>query len=345
MFVYNAWYIAAWASEVERQPLHRTLLDEAIVLYRKRDGSAVALEDACPHRKLPLSMGTVNGDLIQCGYHGLEFDCTGQCVHIPGQQKIPRRAKVRSYPVVERWGLLWLWMGEAGTADAGDIIDIPHYEDSSWGVNRGPAMPIDCDYRYMTDNLVDPSHVSYVHKSSLGNEETVGIPVTTEEKGNAVIVSRWIENAVVAPFFQPYMKFSGKADRLQHYEVRLPCSAVIKDVISPAGSGAPQGNIHPDSFLLDSYNFLTPVTADSCRYYWFQVRNFDAQDAAVSAQLTEDFITAFNEDVLILEAVHRGIKNTRAELIHLQIDAGSARLRRLLDEMVRQEQAARKQQQ
>ena len=131
MFVYNAWYIAAWASEVERQPLHRTLLDEAIVLYRKRDGGAVALEDACPHRKLPLSMGTLKGDLIQCGYHGLEFDCTGQCVHIPGQREISQRAKVRSYPVVERWGLLWLWMGEAATADASDIIDIAHYEDPS----------------------------------------------------------------------------------------------------------------------------------------------------------------------------------------------------------------------
>jgi vanillate O-demethylase monooxygenase subunit len=141
------------------------------------------------------------------------------------------------------------------------------------------------------------------------------------------------------------MKFSGKADRLQHYEVRVPCSAVIKDVISPAGSGAPQGNIHADSFLLDSYNFITPVTADSCRYYGFQVRNFEPQDNAVSVRLTEDFIVAFNEDVRVLEAVHSGIKNSRAELINLQIDAGSARLRRRLDEMIRQEQADRKPQQ
>ncbi|MBT3427149.1 MAG: aromatic ring-hydroxylating dioxygenase subunit alpha [Gammaproteobacteria bacterium] len=338
MFLHNAWYIAAWASEVERQLVHRTLLGEPVVLYRKRDGSAVALEDACPHRKLPLSMGILKDDLIQCGYHGLEFDCSGRCVNIPGQEKISPDARVKSYPVVERWNLLWVWMGEAGSENTDDIIEIPHYTDSHWGINRGPAMSIDCDYRYMTDNLVDPSHVSYVHKSSLGNEDSIGIPVKTREEDNSVIVSRWILNAELAPFFQPYMKFSGKADRLQHYEVRLPSSAVIKDVIAPAGSGAPEGKIHPDSFLLDSYNFVTPVSADSCRYYWFQVRNFDAQDKAVSSSLTEAFMTAFNEDVQVLEAVHSGIKNSRSELIHLQIDSGSARLRRLLNKMLSQEQ-------
>ena len=339
MFLYNAWYIAAWASEVERALVHRTVLEKPMVLYRKHDGSAVALEDACPHRKLPLSMGTLKGDLIQCGYHGLEFDCSGQCVNVPGQDRISPDARVKSYPVVERWNLLWVWMGETGAEDAGDIIDIPHYTDPSWGINRGPAMSIDCDYRYMTDNLVDPSHLRYVHKSSLGNADTVGIPVSNEVQGNSVIVSRWIKNALVEPFFQPYMKFSGKVDRLQHYEVRLPSSAVIKDVIAPVGSGAPEGNIHPDSFLLDSYNFVTPVSADHCRYYWFQMRNFDAEDAAVSSRLTEDFIAAFNEDVIVLEAVHKGIKNTRTELVHLQIDSGSARLRRLLDKMMTQEQS------
>lgn len=339
MFLRNEWYVAAWDWEVDRSLTHRKILGEGVVLYRKEDGTPVALEDACPHRKLPLSMGKLVGDHVQCGYHGLEFDCAGACVRAPTQAQRPNRVRVRNYPVVERWNWIWIWMGDPAKADTNRIIDIPHFDEPGWGINRGPAMDIACDYRYMTDNLVDPSHVSFVHPTSLGNADTIDTPVTTEIDGTRVIVQRWLKNCQLAAFFTHRVKFSGRADRLQYYEVQLPSMAVIKDVIAPAGSGAPEGRLHKDTFLLDSYNFLTPVDEENCRYYWFQVRNFDAEDEAVSDLLTQDFIAAFSEDVVVMEAVHKGMKEKRTPNIDLAIDAGSLRGRRILAKMIEAEQA------
>ena len=339
MFLKNTWYVAAWDHEVEAGALvHRKILGEAVVLFRTRDGQVKALEDSCPHRKLPLSMGTLVGDHVQCGYHGLKFDCTGACVEVPAYDTIPKQAKVRAYPIVERWNWIWIWMGDPELADDQLIIDIPEYDNPDWGVNRGPAMDIACNYQHMTDNLVDPSHVSFVHKTSLGNDETIDTPVQTEVEGYSVVVSRWLKNCNLAPFFQPRVKFEGRADRLQRYELRLPSMAVIGDIIAPAGSGAPEGQLHPDVFLLDSYNFITPVDETHCRYYWFQVRNFDPHDKKVEDDLTNDFIAAFNEDIVVLEAVQIGIDEATTPPIHLPIDAGTFQCRKILKRMIDEEQ-------
>lgn len=336
-YLHSAWYVAAWDSELDAQPLARTILEQPVVLFRTADGTPAALANSCPHRRLPLSMGCVSGQELRCGYHGMLFGADGRCVEIPGQQVIPPTAHVRAFPLVLRWGLLWIWMGDPAKADPAKIIDVPHYDESGWAVNRGPAMEIACHYQWMTDNLLDPSHVSYVHASSLGNADTVGVPVETEVGEDRVIVRRWLLDNQLAPFFAKRVRFAGRADRLQHYEVRMPAHAVIKDIIAPAGSGAPEGNLHPDVFLIDSYNFVTPVDADNCRYYWFQVRNYAANDPAETAALTEDFIQAFNEDLVVLSAVHAGMK-AHGSRLDLATDLGSNQARRMLKRMIAAEQ-------
>lgn len=337
MYLNNAWYVAAWDHELCDQPLARTILEQAVVLFRTSDGQAAALEDSCPHRRLPLSLGCVIGDGLRCGYHGMLFGADGRCTDIPGQDVIPPAAHVRAYPVEARWGLIWIWMGDASAADPETIIDVPHFNDPTWAVNRGPAMDVACHYQWMTDNLLDPSHVSYVHASSLGNADTAGVPVKTEVGEDRVIVTRWLLDNELAPFFAKRVPFSGRADRLQHYEVRMPAQAVIKDVVAPAGSGAPEGRLHADTFLIDSYNLVTPVDADNCRYYWFQVRNYAADDLAESEALTEDFIAAFGEDLVVLSAVHAGIK-AQPSRVDLATDLGSNRARRMLALMIKAEQ-------
>ena len=132
-------------------------------------GKAVALENACPHRKLPLSMGRLKGDEVECGYHGLTFNQAGACTRAPGGQRVPKAACVHSYPVEERYGLIWIWMGEAAKADPAKIMNVDHWGDSAWGLNRGDGMTVECNYLYMTDNLLDPSHVAWVHQTSFGN--------------------------------------------------------------------------------------------------------------------------------------------------------------------------------
>ena len=133
MFLRNYWYVAAWNDEVTREPLARTVLNEDIVLFRKLDGSAVALENRCAHRRLPLSAGRLVGDTIRCGYHGLEYDCVGNCIKIPGQPR-PESIAVKCYPVVERDRFVMVWMGHSGEADAKRIISFPRLSDPKWGV-------------------------------------------------------------------------------------------------------------------------------------------------------------------------------------------------------------------
>ena len=139
MFVRNAWYVAAWDDEIGRQPFARTLLDEPIVMYRKEDGGIVALEDRCCHRFLPLSRGVLQGDRLQCSYHGMIYDGTGACVEIPWQAEIPSAARVRAYPVVERHRWVWIWMGAAEDADAKTITDFHWLDDPDWG-GQGHAL-------------------------------------------------------------------------------------------------------------------------------------------------------------------------------------------------------------
>src|SRR5258708_1540613 len=132
MFLRNYWSVAAYDHEIGRRPLGRIILGEPIVFYRLEAGTPVALEDRCAHRHLPLSMGTLVGDVLQCHYHGLRYDKTGTCVRVPGQDTIPRSARVKSYPVVERYHWLWLWIGDPALADPHKIPDFHWFDDANW---------------------------------------------------------------------------------------------------------------------------------------------------------------------------------------------------------------------
>lgn len=334
MFLRNAWYVAAWDHDLDRSPTAVKILGEEIVIYRKADGTPVALEDACPHRKLPLSMGRIKGDFLECGYHGLTFDCSGKCVKVPGATRVHAGAVVRAYPIEERYGLLWVWMGEPAMADASKIFQVAHWGDPAWGVNQGDAMTIECNYLYVTDNLLDPSHVSWVHQTSFGNAACEDAPLEVAVAESGVTVSRWMLDVEPAPFYVPFLKFAGNCDRKQQYEVRFPSHAQIRAIFTPAGTGGEGKPPHQDLFIMDSYNFMTPVDEGTTRYYWFQIRNFAPGDEEVSRQFTESVRFAFNEDRAILQAVHKGLANKRTPNIDLRVDAGPLRFRRMLAQRI-----------
>jgi vanillate O-demethylase monooxygenase subunit len=128
-FARNQWYVVAYAREVGRELLGRTVLGEPLVLCRtEEDGRPVALHDRCVHRRYPLSAGGLDGDRIVCGYHGFTYDTTGACVYVPGQKRIPRTARVTSYPVVEQDALVWVWIGDPALADPGTIPRARHLD-------------------------------------------------------------------------------------------------------------------------------------------------------------------------------------------------------------------------
>jgi len=339
MYLRNSWYVAAWDHEVGSGLVPVKVLGEPIVLYRKTDGVVAALEDACPHRKLPLSMGRIKGDTVECGYHGLTFDCTGTCTRVPGAEKIPHVAQVQSYPIKERYGLLWVWMGDAEKADPALIFHVDHWDDPAWGINRGESMVLDCNYLLMTDNLLDPSHVAWVHQSSFGNAAAEEAPLETTVGSDGVTVWRWMLDVEPAPFYAPYLAFKAKCDRKQHYEVRYPAAAIIKAIFCPSGTGGEGKPLHADTFLMDSYNFMTPVDENQTKYYWFQIRNFAPNDAEVSAQFAKSVRGAFDEDRAVLTAVHQGLTNKRTPNLDLKIDVGPMRFRRNLAKLIEAEQA------
>lgn len=338
MYLKNAWYVAAWDHELGREPLAVTMLEERIVLYRRTDGKPTALEDACPHRKLPLSMGHIKGDEIECGYHGLTFDRTGSCTRAACVERIPTMARVRSYPVEERYGLIWVWMGQPEKANPSSIFQVEYWGDPAWGLNRGDSMTIECNYLYMTDNLLDPSHVAWVHQSSFGSSACEHAALNTVVSDSGVTVSRWMIDTAPAPFYAHYLKFSGNCDRKQHYEVHFPAHAIIRAIFVPAGTGGDDHALHPDVFLMDSYNFMTPIDENHTRYYWFQMRNFSPGDAEVSAKFAASVREAFEEDRVIMQAVHRGMADKRSLNIDLTIDAGPLRFRRRMAQMIAAEQ-------
>lgn len=332
-YLRNAWYAAEWADAITGALAPLEILGERIVLFRTDDGSPVALEDACPHRKLPLSMGRREGDTIVCGYHGLTFDSAGACVAAP-TQSAPPKACVRSYPLAERYGLLWIWMGDPAAADPARIIEIPQWGAPEWGYNRGPVMHVDCHYLYVVDNLLDPTHVTWVHPGSFGDSSCAAVPIETLSAPDGVTAARWLTQTQPAPFYAKFLKFSGLADRYQHYEMRYPSNAVIKAVFVPAGTGGHGAPLHPHAFCMDSFNFLTPVNAKATRYFWFQLRNFASDDAAVSEEFTADVRDAFEEDRVILNAVQIGMDTSSTPTIDLKNDLASFRFRTALARMI-----------
>jgi nitrite reductase/ring-hydroxylating ferredoxin subunit len=114
-FLNSPWCVAAWDDEIAAgSSLRRRILDQDILLLRGSDGKVHALRNRCPHRFAPLSLGTRIDDSIRCAYHGLQFDLNGRCIHNPHDDgAIPERTTARSYPLVLRQSLLWIWMGEA----------------------------------------------------------------------------------------------------------------------------------------------------------------------------------------------------------------------------------------
>src|SRR6056297_2373106 len=341
MFLRNAWYAAGSSRDYGRTLTAETFLGEEIAIFRREDGSPVALEDACPHRKMPLSCGLLRGDTVECGYHGLTFDGTGACTAAPTQPgAIPPRARVRSYPVVDRYRLLWIWMGAPEQADPDLIFPIERYDDPSWGLTDGGMLEIECNYLWIVDNLLDPSHVAWVHAGSFAGSGTEDAPLDVVRTERGVIVSRWIHDQPPSPYYAGLVKFEGHCDRLQHYEMCRPAIALNRSVYAPAGQGGPGVAPGPLTYINVSYNFMTPITADRTRYIWFQHRNTDPQDAEISRRMNEGARQAFEEDRAVLERVHRGMARDGGRAIDLGLDAGAKLFRHHLARQIEAERSA-----
>ena len=261
MFLKNAWYVGAWGTEVGRHSLlRRTLLNEPVVFFREEDGTPVALADKCAHRHAPLSSGKLVGDNIQCPYHGLEYDATGACVRVPGQSKIPPDCRVRSYPVVERYQWIWVWTGDPALANPDEIEDFHWMDDPDWRA-KGELLHLKADYRLLVENLLDLSHLSYIHATTLGTDAVAETPMKFERGNRHVTVTRWVMDSVPPPFFTKAGGFSTDehVDRWQHITWTPPAFVRLDVGAAKAGTGAENGD-RSQGFTMRNLNAITPET-------------------------------------------------------------------------------------
>ena len=192
----------------------------------------------------------------------------------------------------------------------------------------------------MTDNLLDPSHVAWVHQSSFGAPGTDDTPLRIKTLDDGVVVSRWISDQAMPPYYAPLVKFEGNCDRLQHYEVRVPSVCINRSIFTPAGTGGQESELNDKAYVMVSYNFMTPIDENMTTYYWLQHYNNDPHDTVIAKQLNDGAVIAFNEDREILEAVHMGMKNTTTPKLDLALDAGSLRYRKILDGIISKERVS-----
>lgn len=339
----NTWYQAAWSHEIEAKPFPRKILNEDIVLFRDADGVARALEDRCCHRATPLRLGEVVPQGLQCGYHGMIFDGTGKCVVIPGQDSIPPQARVRSYPIVERQEFIWIWMGDPELADESQIIDYPWNDDhKNWPHTHG-MYHIKCNYMLLIDNLMDLTHIPYIHRKTIGGGNQMGqvnADMKVKRTDTGVYFIRWMFDIVPPP---TYVKGAGFAegvnvDRWQEFEYIAPATVVQWTGALETGRNAIENRDQKGGFSLRIYHGATPETEDSCFYFWTPANGYKPEDPEATKLLHEEIAYTFTEDLEFLEAQHACmVDDPDAPLVDIKHDSARLPARRAIERMIAKE--------
>ena len=334
-FLKNQWYVAGAAAELGLAPLGRTICNQPIVLFRRKDGSVAALEDRCPHRKYALSKGVVIGDEIQCGYHGLQFDGGGACTRIPSQTTIPRGFGIRAYPVIEKYALIYVWMGDPALADPAAVHDW-HWNDApGWKAVHG-YHHVEGHYQLVVDNLLDLTHLAIVHKTTLAGPGLLENPLQVMPDGDVVRSLRIMRNVDAAPVLTIYRKPEGKIDRIQETEFRAPGFVFINVMANPAGLN----DTTPVHVVINS---VTPETERSTHYFWSLARPGALDDRKVDETYERLIRTAFDEDKAIIEIQQRMIDSdtSGAPLASLEGDKAGAAARRIVARKLAEEAQTR----
>jgi phenylpropionate dioxygenase-like ring-hydroxylating dioxygenase large terminal subunit len=264
---HNQWYVAAWSDDVGRDPIERWILDEPVAFYRTEDGKPVALDGRCPHRSFPLGKSRVVGNDIQCGYHGISFGPDGRCTSIPSQDIIPNVCKVKSYPVVERWKWLWIWTGNPELADESLIPD--HFE---LGLTDPLIVSVPVCYNYVAgrsmllhDNLLDLTHIQYLHRDTFGEGTTSDQVPTHSEGANWVATHYELNDIEVPPLLTKVLNYDGRVDRTFGLKLTIPCLHSGSDIIYARNADGSRGEIIGDVKIVHA---VTPATKTSCHYFF-----------------------------------------------------------------------------
>lgn len=336
VYLKNGWYVAAWSYELTPgKLLARTLLEDPIVLFRDSNGRPIALYDRCPHRFAPLSLGRVKGDIVECGYHGLCYDRSGACVQNPqASDRIPKGAVVRSYPLVERQTILWIWMGDPAQADEGLIPDYPSLGDRAhWRPVQGHSM-IPGNYVLGIDNLMDLSHPEFLHDSSLGSPALKQAHYEVKEGGPRTVHSnRWFDEGPLPPLMEASFPTGGRP--VEHWiNMRWEAPANLWLDVGATFTGRPR----PEGMQSFAAHLLTPETPTSTHYFWASLRNHHLDSEEIDERTRAALRKVFeDEDARMVGAVQQRMSDREfwsLKPVMLPGDAGAVRVRRVLEKLI-----------
>jgi vanillate O-demethylase monooxygenase subunit len=301
-FIKNIWYVAAWSTELDAaKPIGRTIIGEPVALYRKGDGAVIAMEDRCPHRHAPLSLGRIEGDDLKCMYHGLKFGSDGACKFVPGSDIVPPNSAARTFPAVERSSWIWVWPGDPAKADPDLVPFHTGLDDPQW-LMRESAIDYAAGYELINDNLCDLSHLDYTHENTLGKATgakwSFDMPKITPID-NGLLFERWFVDVPFGPNGEQ------RVDSWSRYRYLLPGIFLMNTFQYPAGAAQACGYGTPTAepvFRRAEQQAVTPMSADTTRYLFAT-----GVDAAFADPATLDarfavVAAAFAEDKVMIEA-------------------------------------------
>lgn len=335
-FVRNQWYVAAYGREVGRELFSRTVCGEPILLWRTEAGEVTAMADRCVHRRFPLSQAPSRlvGDQVVCGYHGFTYGADGACVQVPGQQRVPRTARLTSFPVKEQDSFVWVWIGDRERAERTPVPRAPWLDSPAYTVVSGME-PLAARSSLLVDNLLDLSHETYLHGGYIGTPEVAQTPITTEvdDAAGIVRVSRRMDDAACPPFYAESTGITGRITRWQDIEYHAPCLYLLHSRIAPVGTPPPAADSgDPDAFHVEVVYAITPETENTTHDFWAVARDFALDDTKVSAFLHENNRTVVLQDVVALDVLEKALvaeKDGYQEL-SINIDTGGLAARRIL---------------
>lgn len=336
-YLRNAWYMAAWADDIKAGELfNRTLLDEPVVFYRRQNGTVSALHDRCPHRFVPLHLGRIVGDAIECGYHGLQFDCSGSCVKNP-HGATPKAAKVKSYSAVERHGVIWIWMGDKQAAHETSIPDFSQLHAAQPSAASRGYLWTDCNYKLVADNVMDLSHADFLHSDSVGGGAFTRSRVQVQEMGNDLQITWENKDEKALPAYDKYLPQPGQpVDFCTQVLWQAPAIMKLNISVTPAGKPYNEG--------LQTHNahIVTPASATTSHYFFWLTREFRQDDEEVNSKRQAIMFNAFNNEdkpMLREQQLAMGTDDLFGlNPVLLASDAGAVRARRKLEQLIQAEQ-------
>ena len=338
-FIYNCWYVAAWATEITDNILGRKMLNVPVAMFRQENGEVAAVLDACPHKFAPLSMGKRVGDVIQCAYHGLQFNGAGECVRNPhGSKRIPPNSTIPTFPIIECHGAIWIWLGKADLADKSLIPDFSFFLDPNRKAIYGKTH-VEGNYQLSIDNLLDLGHAMYLHSQTAGDFGEAECIHDVGQDGNRVWDRRLYPSLPLPAGMAAKNKIPAGTLRDVSMDIEWVPGGLIQNeiTVAPVGEARVGGQGHK------SIHCLTPETEHTTHYFYANVRNHSLDDPTVDANQRKWQEQALKgEDSAMAAAIEKNmaaIKPFSIRQVYLETDKALGRVRRVIEQLIAKEAA------